>query len=340
MAPRRPPDILRKSHAHSEGKTRARQKRDLEQDLAETVDDADAPRGARKDRNARGKRAAESQLGSGGRRGFADALLIDLDGVVYRGEDRIAGAAEAVARLGSLPVPRLFVTNTTSRPREKLVEKLAAFGIDVPVDEILAPADVAAEWLGDQRMRKLLLLVPEARTRVFADFDKVSPARAAKNASVDAVVVGDLGRHWTFDLLNTAFRCLMREPKPALVALGMTRYWHAPDGLRLDTAPFVAALAHATGIEPVVMGKPSPAFFAAALKRLGAKPGRTAMVGDDIRADVAGAQGAGLKGILVRTGKFRPADLGLGITPDLVIDSIVDLPSILGRHSEGGGATK
>jgi HAD superfamily hydrolase (TIGR01458 family) len=309
MAPRRPPDILRKSHAHSEGKIRAKGKRALERDLAETDDD-----GVRHGR---------------GRRGIADALLIDLDGVVYRGDERIAGAAEAVAALDVIGLPRLFVTNTTSRPREKLVEKLAGFGIEVPVDDILAPADLAADWLAGQKKRKLLLLVPEATTRVFAGFETVSPAKAGEGAAVDAVVVGDLGRHWTFDLLNSAFRCLMREPRPALIALGMTRYWHAPDGLRLDTAPFIAALVHATGVEPVVLGKPSPAFFAAALKRLGVKAARAAMVGDDIRADVAGAQGAGLKGILVRTGKFRPADLELGIVPDLIIDSIIDLPSNL-----------
>jgi len=313
MAPRRPPDILRKSHAHSEGKTRARDKRALEEDLAESIDAATA-----------GRRP--------GRRRIADALLIDLDGVVYRGDERIDGAAEAIARLDSLELPRLFVTNTTSRPRAALVERLAGFGIEVPADDILAPADVAADWLKSRRRRKLLLLVPEATTRVFTGFEKLSPAAAVKGAAVDAVVVGDLGRHWTFDLLNTAFRCLMREPKPALVALGMTRYWHAPDGLRLDTAPFVAALAQATGAEPVVLGKPAPAFFAAALKRLGAKAGRAAMVGDDIRADIAGAQAAGLKGILVRTGKFRPVDLELGIEPDLVIDSIVDLPGILSRR--------
>ena len=331
MAPRRPPDILRKSHAHSDGKTRARAKRDLEQDLAQTIDEPDVPRGARRSRNASAKRAAGARQGAG--RGIADALLIDLDGVVYRGEERIAGAAEAIARLASLRVPRLFVTNTTSRPRAMLVEKLAKFGMELEVDDIIAPADVAAAWLAERHSRKLLLLVPEATTRVFTGFEKVSPAQAAKGAAVDAVVVGDLGRHWSFDLLNTAFRCLMREPKPALVALGMTRYWHAPDGLRLDTAPFVTALAHATGVEPIVMGKPSQAFFAAALERLGAKPGRTAMVGDDIRADIEGAKAAGLKGILVRTGKFRPADLELGIEPDLVIDSIVDLPGILSRRA-------
>jgi ribonucleotide monophosphatase NagD (HAD superfamily) len=118
----------------------------------------------------------------------------------------------------------------------------------------------------------------------------------------------------------------MREPSPRLVALGMTRYWHAPGGLQLDTAPFVAALAHASGVEPVVLGKPAPEFFAAALAQLGVAASAAMMIGDDIRADIGGAQAAGLAGILVRTGKFRPADLRGSIVPDLVIGSIAELP--------------
>ena len=304
MAPRRPPDILRKSHAHSEGKTRAKEKRDLEDNLADSLVDA-----------------------RGG------ALLIDLDGVVYRGEELIAGAAEAVAELDARAVPRLFVTNTTSRPCQLLVEKLRGYGIPVAPDGILAPADVARDWLAEQECRRLLLLVPEATAAVFEGFERVREAAAEKGAAVDAVVVGDLGRDWTFDRLNTAFRCLMRQPAPAFVALGMTRYWHASDGLRLDTAPFVTALAHASGVEPVVLGKPSEAFFAAALQRLGTIASATTMVGDDIRADIAGAQAAGLKAILVRTGKFRPADLEQGIAPDLVIDSIADLPAVSAKRA-------
>jgi ribonucleotide monophosphatase NagD (HAD superfamily) len=107
----------------------------------------------------------------------------------------------------------------------------------------------------------------------------------------------------------------------------MTRYWRAADGLRLDTAPFVVALQHATGIAPVVLGKPARPFFAAALARLGAEASETLMIGDDIRGDIGGAQGAGIRGLLVRTGKFRPRDLRGEIQPDGVIDSIADLPA-------------
>lgn len=299
----RPPDILRKSHAHTKGKSRAKDKHEMREALdASLATDADQR-----------------------------ALLIDLDGVVYRGDELIAGAPEAIAWLEDEQVPHLFVTNTTSRPPSALVERLAGFRIGVTEDRILAPPDAAAAWLAERGCRRLLLCVPEATAEAFDEFECSRSAGEAsegggEQSDVDAVVVGDLGPAWTFERLNHAFRCLMTEPKPYLIALGMTRYWRAPDGLRLDTAPFVTALAHASGAEPVVLGKPAAAFFDAALARLGTAPELTAMIGDDIRADIGGAQAAGLAGILVKTGKYRPGDLDLGIEPALVIDSIADLP--------------
>jgi HAD superfamily hydrolase (TIGR01458 family) len=305
MAPRRPPDILRKSHAHSAGKTRARDKRELDEALDESI-------------------------GAGG---GEHALLIDLDGVVYRGDEPIEGAARAIRWLEAEHIPHLFVTNTTSKPRAAIVDRLAGFGIAIGADRIQAPPDAAAAWLARAGCKRLCLLIPEATRAAFAGFTIVGEARGEADAPVDAVVVGDLGREWSFDRLNGAFRRLMREPRPRLIALGMTRYWHAPDGLRLDTAPFVTALAHASGVEPTVLGKPAPAFFEAALARLGQGDVRATMIGDDIRADVGGAQAAGLGGILVKTGKFRPSDLEQGIEPDLVIASIADLPDAWAEYA-------
>jgi HAD superfamily hydrolase (TIGR01458 family) len=126
----------------------------------------------------------------------------------------------------------------------------------------------------------------------------------------------------------------MDEPHPYLIALGMTRYWRAADGLRLDCAPFVVALSHATGIEPVVLGKPAVPFFEAALRAVGVAAGETLMIGDDIRGDVGGAQQAGIRALLVRTGKFQPADLRGDIRPDGVLDSIAGLPQWWTAHNQ------
>jgi HAD superfamily hydrolase (TIGR01458 family) len=116
-----------------------------------------------------------------------------------------------------------------------------------------------------------------------------------------------------------------------LVALQRNRMWLRPDGLSLDVGPFVAALEYAADVEAVVVGKPARAFFALALTQLGAEPADAAMVGDDVESDVLGAMRAGLRGVLVRTGKYRDATARRADPqPDAVIDSIADLPALLG----------
>jgi HAD superfamily hydrolase (TIGR01458 family) len=249
--------------------------------------------------------------------------LIDLDGVVYKGNEAISGAAAALAWLADNDVPHLFLTNTTSRPRRALVEKLAALGISVDAGRILTPPVAAVRWLRDQAPGPAALFVPAATHTDFAGIPLLDEDAETGAASV---VLGDLGQDWRFAVLNRAFRLLMDEPVPVLVALGMTRYWRAPDGLRLDVAPFCKALEHATGREAVVLGKPAGAFFSTALAMLASRPDEAVMIGDDIVGDVGGAQAAGMQAILVRTGKFRQRDLDGRVRPDAVLDSIADLP--------------
>ncbi|WP_455203344.1 TIGR01458 family HAD-type hydrolase [Kaarinaea lacus] len=254
------------------------------------------------------------------------AILFDLDGVVYQGEQVLPGATQTIAWCRENHIPHLFITNTTSRPRQALQNKLQGMGIPVSADQILAPAVAARQWLQQNTQGKIALFIPEA-TRL--EFQSLTVVANDSKTDVDAVVVGDLGEAWDFSTLNQAFRLLMREPHPALVALGMTRYWRGDDGLRLDAGAFVSALAYASGVTPVVLGKPAPLFYEAALQLLGSTATNTIMIGDDIRTDVDAAQKLGIKGVLVRTGKFRPADLELDISPYTVIDSVADLPGWL-----------
>lgn len=250
------------------------------------------------------------------------ALLIDLDGVLYEESRPVAGASDAVAWIQQNDIPHLFVTNTTSRPRRAIVDRLAGLGVDTGEDRILTPPVAAVSWLAEHAPGPVALFVAPATAGEFAALEIAGGAQD----TVGAVVVGDYGERWNFAELNRAFRLLMQTPPPVLVALGMTRYWRAEDGLRLDTAPFVAALSCASGAEPVVLGKPAATFFETALALLGSPADETVMIGDDIRGDVGGAQAAGIAGALVRTGKFRDEDLEGEVEPDLVMDSIADLP--------------
>lgn len=249
------------------------------------------------------------------------AILFDLDGVLYEGNQAVAGAAEAINWFNTHSIPHLFLTNTSSKPRSALVEKLAAFGIPASTDQFLTPPLVAAQWLKQNTDGPIALFIPDVTQEEFSDFEVCTTLTCA----VSAVVVGDLGELWDFNTLNRAFRLLIENPNAKLVALGMTRYWRTDDGLRLDAGPYVSALNYATGREPVVMGKPAKAFYQAALNILNVNNSETIMIGDDIKGDIEAAQNAGLKTILVRTGKYTTSDLDQGISPDTVVDSVANL---------------
>ncbi len=258
------------------------------------------------------------------------AILFDLDGVLYTGDKAIEGAASVISWCLDKAIPHLFLTNTTSRPRSALVDKLDRFHIKSVPDDFMTPAVAAQQWLRTNIDGKIALFIPDATRDEFAEFEQ---CEQGAEEGAEAVIIGDLGETWDFKTLNRAFRLLMNNPDTKLIALGMTRYWRAEDGLRLDAAPFVKALEHASGREPIVLGKPSREFYSGALRKLGCEASETIMTGDDIRGDIEGSQNAGIRGLLVKTGKFQQSDLEMGIRPYDVIDSIVDLPAWWNSHS-------
>jgi HAD superfamily hydrolase (TIGR01458 family) len=252
------------------------------------------------------------------------ALLLDLDGVLYVEDEAIAGAQAAVERLRADGLALRFVTNTTSRSRAHTLQKLARLGFGVDASELITPAALAVRHCRAQGHRRVALIMNQEVKRDFAALEEVAGEHC------DAVIVGDLGPAFGYDVLNRAFRAVMDGAE--LVALQKNRYWLRADGLSLDVGPFVAALEYATGREAYVVGKPAPAFFTEVLDDLGAGPGSAAMVGDDVESDIGGALAVGLDAILVRTGKFREAALrASGIVPTATVDTIADVPRLLGR---------
>ena len=256
--------------------------------------------------------------------GTPQVLLIDLDGVIYQSDRVIDGAVETLDWIRAQRIPYLFVTNTTSRSRSALLQKFESMGFHARPDDIVTPIVAASQWLDERELKHAALFVSEGACE---DFTGIQQVALDSDDAIDAVVIGDLGAAWDYSLLNRAFRMLMREPKPELIALGMTRYWRGADGLNLDVAPFIRALEHAASCGAHVLGKPAPAFFQASLALLGAQPGQAMMIGDDILGDIEAAQACGIRGIQVRTGKFRAADLDGDVRPDVVLDSIADLPA-------------
>ena len=252
------------------------------------------------------------------------AILFDLDGVLYEDNKAIEGAADTVNWFYKNSIPHLFLTNTTSISRLELVTKLASFGIKSKQEDFLTPPVAARQWLQSNKLNNIVLFVPETTKEEFSDLNLSTDHTEITN-NIDAVVVGDLGELWTFDIMNQIFRTLITNPQAKLIALGMTRYWRTVSGLQLDVGPMIKAFEYATGINAVVTGKPAKEFFQAAVDLLGEQV-NVVMIGDDIRGDIEASQQAGLKAIQVRTGKFTEQDLECGISPDAVLDSVALLP--------------
>jgi HAD superfamily hydrolase (TIGR01458 family) len=250
-------------------------------------------------------------------------LLLDLDGVLYVGDDPVTNAQHAVGALRDAGLGLRFVTNTTERSRAQTLEKLGRLGFELAAEELVTPAALARRHCLDAGHRTVALVMNEDVKRDFEGLDEVEEAP-------DAVIMGDLGEAFGFGILNRAFRMVMDGAE--LVALQKNRFWLTRDGLSLDAGPFVAAIEYASGADAVVVGKPSRSFFELVLEDLGTDPASAAMVGDDVETDVGGAIGAGLAGILVRTGKYREDFVrGSGVEPTATVDSIADVPGLLGR---------
>jgi HAD superfamily hydrolase (TIGR01458 family) len=250
-----------------------------------------------------------------------EGMLLDLSGVVYVEDEAVPGAGEALARLRSADIPIRLVTNTTMRPARSIIERLERLGIEADPSELLTPATLAANRCREAGYESVLLVVLDDLRE---DLEGIPEA----DGKADAVIVGDLGDSWGYEVLNRCFRQLMDGAE--LIALQKNRYWETAGGLSLDAGPFVAALEYASGREAEVVGKPAPAFFELALGDLGMSAERAAMVGDDVEADVGGAMEAGLAGILVRTGKYREELVReSGIEPTATVHSIADVPDLI-----------
>lgn len=258
-----------------------------------------------------------------------DGLAIDIDGVLTVSWEPLPGAVDALGAVRDAGLPFVLLTNTTSRTRERIAATLSDAGFPVGRDDVLnAPSATAAHLRAHHPGARCLVL-----TSGDVDDDLDGVQRAGPDHDPDVVVLGGAGPEFGYAELNRAFRALQAGAE--LVAMHRNLFWATDDGLSLDSGAFVAGLELAAGVEATVIGKPAPAFFDAALDRLGTTAQGTVMVGDDLEADVLGAQEHGMAGVLVRTGKFRPGDeQGTGDDgPNHVVDSFADVPALLGLRA-------
>lgn len=248
-------------------------------------------------------------------------VLFDLDGVLYVGNAPIPGAIEAVNQIRNAGKLCRFVTNTSTLSLGSLQKKLRDLGFEVAQSEIMSAPQAALQFLQQQSNPICRLLLADD---VKQDFSHLKQSDTEANF----IVIGDIGNAWTYAMLNELFACLMQGAK--LIAIHKNRFWQTEHGLQMDIGAFVHGLEYASNTQAMLIGKPSADFFNMALTDMQLNASQVLMVGDDIDSDIGGAQNAGLLGALVRTGKYRQAYAeASAICPDVVVDSIADLPALL-----------
>ena len=255
------------------------------------------------------------------------AILLDVDGVLHVSGEPLDGAADAVQRLRDAGHRLRFVTNNTTRSRAQLADQLRGFGVALDDEELQTTPQAAARALRGKRVLALTMAA------IVDDLEGVELV----GEDADAVLLGgadeteETARVFSYPNLSRAFNELTAGAE--LYCLHRNRWWQTKHGPLLDAGVFVAGLEYAADTDATVLGKPSSAYFEAALEAIDADPQQAWMVGDDIEADVRGAQQHGMRTILVRTGKFRPdAVEASGVRPDGIVSSLAFLPEWLEDH--------
>ncbi len=248
------------------------------------------------------------------------AFLIDLDGTLYFKGEPYPGAIETVNYLRQKKYQLRFLTNTTAKTPKMLHAQMQTLGFDIYEDEIFNATYACLQYLRSQPKNRCHFMVDDAVKAFFKEIP-------VDDEAPDFVVVGDYGEGFDFHALNHAFRLLMNGAE--LIALQKNLYWFSSKGMFLDCGAFVTLLEAATGKTAKVMGKPSETLFKIALESLQCSPSEAVVIGDDITSDIVGAQGTGMRSILVKTGKFKPNQLENPVAkPTWVINSVAELPNM------------
>src|SRR6266571_5743245 len=249
-------------------------------------------------------------------------ILLDIDGVLHVGMQPIPGAADTMHWLEQQGYLTCFVTNTTTQARATLAQRLSTIGLPIAVERLITAPVATASYIRQHYPGKRCWVLTKGDTLVdFAGIELVE-------SQADVVVIGGAEELLTYEAMNAAFRMIMNGA--ALLAMHTNLYWRTKTGLQLDSGAYVHALEIATGQQAVVLGKPDRAFFEQALLSIGVSAHEAVMVGDDIENDIGGAQHAGLRGILVCTGKHGSnSPLLEKVQPDAILPSIRELPQWL-----------
>jgi len=247
-------------------------------------------------------------------------LIIDMDGVLYRGRRALPGAKEFLGHLEERRTTYTLVTNNATRTPEEFVALLKEMGIEASPRRILTSALATADYLAN--------LLPKGARLYLIGEEGLYSALAARGfefgeRNVEAVVVG-MDRQLTYEKLKSATIAIRQGAR--FIGTNSDKSFPAEETLVPGAGAILAAIEAATGVQPTVIGKPQPILFQMALQRMGATGKETAVIGDRLETDILGGQRCGLTTILLLTGVTQKEDLAKSeIQPDYTFESLTQL---------------
>ncbi|MHA1718700.1 MAG: HAD-IIA family hydrolase [Promethearchaeota archaeon] len=258
--------------------------------------------------------------------GFIRGILCDIDGTLYFKGKEIPNSVETVSYLQNKGYKIVFLTNTDSKPPNEILKIMLDFGFSVRSNDIFTPIIAIKEYISKFPDKKSFFLVSEKVKPEFENFPQIM-----KDEIPDFVVISDFSDDWRLERLNLAFQYVLKGAK-LIGSQGNNFFLDINGNPKLDTGALVRMVANAAHVKPLILGKPNLDYFTLALNKIEVDPKDAIIVGDDIESDIKGAKNAGIKSILVKTGKGQnnfQKSLYSEIKPFFTIDTFSELQNIL-----------
>ncbi len=253
------------------------------------------------------------------------ALIIDMDGVLWRGSEPIGDLPVIFEQIRKCELKFTLATNNATRTVDQYVEKLHKFGVELPADQVINSAQATAQYLSYKYPQggSVYIIGEQGLVHALADY------RFSPSGDDVLAVVAALDRNLTYEKLCRA-ALLIREGVP-FIGTNPDRTLPSPEGLIPGSGAILAALQAATDIEPTIIGKPQPEMYRLALERMNVSPNETLVIGDRLETDIAGGQALGCPTALVLTGATSEEDArswepGL----DIITSDLTNLLHLLG----------
>jgi len=250
------------------------------------------------------------------------AVLLDLDGTVYKGKSAIEGAKETIETLRANGVKIFYVTNASTNSRENRAGIIKKFGIGAEKEEIYSSAYASAKHVKDSYPGKSVFVVCEGGIQ---DEMRKMGIKVVEDTCADIVVVG-LDRKLSYEKLSIAFRAILNGA--VFIATNEDATYPVEDGFMPGAGALVAFISKATGKKPLVMGKPNTYLIELIMKEREFKREEMLIVGDRLETDILAGKRAGVKTALVLTGvatKEEAEKLEKEKRPDYIMESVKDI---------------